>query len=494
MTQIPEHIQAWLDRDHQLFIGGEWVAPEKGVKLDVFNPATTEKISSVSLGDSKDIDRAVKAARSTFAMWRNSRPAIREKLLLDLADAIEAKADDFAMLETLDNGKPFTVARDVDVAAVVTFIRYTAGWATKIEGRTKTPSMMAVPDEAQIVAYTRREPVGVVGAIVPWNFPMLMSIWKVAPALAAGCTVVLKPAEDTPLSALYFAQIVSEVGFPAGTLNVVPGLGTEAGSALAGHPGINKLAFTGSTVIGKEVGKAAIENMTRVTLELGGKSPVMILPDADLDLAANGAAQGIFFNQGQACTAGSRIYVHESIHDAFVEKLAAIADSLQMGPGIDPATMIGPLVSAKQQKRVLSYIDQAKQDGGRIVTGGGTRLDTGYYVEPTVITGLPQESRCVQEEIFGPVVVVQKFSTFEELVELANDNCYGLAASIFSNNLSAVNRLIPNIDAGSVWVNGHHLNDACMPFGGFKHSGIGRELSDSLVNHYTEEKAVVILC
>ena len=220
----------------------------------------------------------------------------------------------------------------------------------------------------------------------------------------------------------------------------------------------------------------------------------MILPDADLDLAANGAAQGIFFNQGQACTAGSRIYVHESIHDAFVEKLAAIADSLQMGPGIDPATMIGPLVSAKQQKRVLSYIDQAKQDGGRIVTGGGTRLDTGYYVEPTVITGLPQESRCVQEEIFGPVVVVQKFSTFEELVELANDNCYGLAASIFSNNLSAVNRLIPNIDAGSVWVNGHHLNDACMPFGGFKHSGIGRELSDSLVNHYTEEKAVVILC
>jgi phenylacetaldehyde dehydrogenase len=494
MTQISDSVKAWLDKEHKLFIGGKPVDAVSGNSLDVFNPATTERIARVASGGAEDIDRAVKSAREAFGSWRKARPAVREKLLLDLADAIEARADDFAVIETLDNGKPVTVAKGMDVASVVSFIRYTAGWATKIDGRSMTPTLPPVPDEAQIVAYTRREPVGVVGAIVPWNFPLLMTAWKVAPALAAGCTVVLKPAEDTPLTALLLAEVVNEVGFPPGALNVVPGLGYEAGAALSGHPGINKIAFTGSTSVGKQVGRAAMENMTRTTLELGGKSPVMVLPDADLDMAAAGAAQAIFFNQGQACTAGSRIYVHESIHDALVAKLVDQARALTLGSGMDETTMIGPLVSAKQQERVLGYIEQARSDGGKIEIGGGKGLDQGYFVEPTVITGLAQDSRCVQEEIFGPVVVVQKYSDNQELVRLANDNCYGLAASIFSNDLSQVNRLIPEIDAGSVWVNGHHLIDPCMPFGGFKQSGTGRELSDSLVEHYTEQKSVVILC
>ena len=494
MTQISDSVRSWLKNDHKLFIGGKAVEAASGTKLDVYDPATTGRIASVASGGAEDIDRAVSAAREAFGGWRKARPAVREKLLLDLADAIEARIDDFALLETLDNGKPFTVARDTDVAMVVSFIRYTAGWATKIEGRTMSPSLPPVPDEAEIVAYTRLEPVGVVGAIVPWNFPLLMTAWKVAPALAAGCTVVLKPAEDTPLTALLLAEVAHEVGFPPGALNVVPGLGYEAGAALSGHPGINKIAFTGSTAVGKQVGRAAMENMTRTTLELGGKSPVMVLSDADLDMAAAGAAQAIFFNQGQACTAGSRVYVHESIHDSFVGKLVEQARALTLGSGLDETVMIGPLVSAKQQELVLGYIEQARSDGGTFEIGGGKGLEQGYFVEPTVITGLAQNSRCVQEEIFGPVVVVQKFSDNEELVRLANDNCYGLVASIFSNDLSQVNRLIPEIDAGSVWVNGHHLIDPCMPFGGFKQSGLGRELSDSLIEHYTEQKSVVILC
>lgn len=343
------------------------------------------------------------------------------------------------------------------------------------------------------MAYTRREPIGVVGAIIPWNFPLLMAAWKIAPALAAGCTVVLKPAEDTPLSALMLAELAEQVGFPAGTLSVVTGYGHEAGAALAAHPGIAKVAFTGSTPVGKLIARAAVDNMTRTTLELGGKSPVMVLKDADIEAAAAGAAQAIFFNQGQVCTAGSRIYVHEDAHDAFVKALTAQAEALVLAPGTQSDSTLGPLVSAKQQRRVLDYIDSARQQGGTIATGGGTGRSSGFFVQPTVITGLDQQSRCVQEEIFGPVVVVQTFRELDELIELANDTPYGLAASIWSNDLAAVHRLIPDIDAGSVWVNGHNLLDPSMPFGGFKQSGIGREMGDSLIEHYTETKSVVMM-
>ncbi|WP_104205134.1 aldehyde dehydrogenase family protein [Billgrantia saliphila] len=486
-------IQQWLDRTHAMFIGGEWLPARSGKTLEVFNPATAEVICQVPAGDADDIDRAVTSARTAFREWRHSRPSRREKLLLDLADALEERADEFAMLETLDNGKPLTFSRHMDVALAIDFLRYTAGWATKIEGRSMTPSMPYAPSDKQIVAYTRREPVGVVGAIIPWNFPLLMASWKIAPALAAGCSVVLKPAEDTPLTALLLAELVESVGFPAGTLNVVTGLGHEAGAALAAHPGINKVAFTGSTPVGKMIGKAAMENMTRTTLELGGKSPVMVLADADIEAAAAGAAQAIFFNQGQVCTAGSRIYVHEAAHDAFVAKLAEHAKGLTMAPGWEEGATLGPLVSAKQQQRVLDYIGYAREEGGQIATGGGAGRDTGFFVEPTVITGLAQNSRCVQEEIFGPVVVVQTFRDLDELVTLANDSPYGLAASLWSNDLSAIHRLIPEIDAGSVWVNGHNLLDPSMPFGGFKQSGIGREMGDSLIEHYTEQKSVVML-
>jgi len=490
---IPSTLARWLDQRRQMYIGGHMVDAASGEQLDVFNPADASQLARVPLGNADDIDLAVTAARTAFKTWRHSRPNRREKLLLDLADALEARADEFALLETLDNGKPLTFSRHMDLALAIDFLRYTAGWATKIEGRSMTPSIPAVPDGHRLVAYTRREPVGVVGAIIPWNFPLLMAVWKVAPALAAGCCIVLKPAEDTPLSALMLAELADQVGFPPGTLNVVTGLGHDAGAALAAHPGINKIAFTGSTQVGKLIAKAAVDNMTRTTLELGGKSPVMVLPDADLEAAAAGAAQAIFFNQGQVCTAGSRIYVHEDVHDRFVEHLVKQAQALTLAPGTEDDSTLGPLVSAKQQRRVLAYIDSARQQGGVIATGGGTGLDGGYFVEPTVITGLAQESRCVQEEIFGPVVVVQTFRDLDELVALANDSPYGLAASLWSNDLTAVNRLIPDIEAGSVWVNGHNLLDPCMPFGGFKQSGIGREMGDSLVTHYTEEKSVVML-
>ncbi|MAY71955.1 MAG: aldehyde dehydrogenase [Halomonas sp.] len=493
-TALPsDRLRQWLATPRRMFINGRWVDASGGEVIDVIDPANGEPLAQVPKGSGEDIDQAVAAAAQAFRSWRKVRPSRREMLLLALADALEARADELALLETLDNGKPITFSRHMDVALSVDFLRYTAGWATKIEGRTMTPSIPSVPDERELVAYPRREPIGVVGAIIPWNFPLLMAAWKIAPSLAAGCTVVLKPAEDTPLSALMLAELAEQVGFPAGTLNVVTGYGHEAGAALAGHPGIAKVAFTGSTPVGKLIARSAVDNMTRTTLELGGKSPVMVLKDADIEAAAAGAAQAIFFNQGQVCTAGSRIYVHEEAHDAFVEALTAQAEALVLAPGTQSDATLGPLVSAKQQSRVLDYIESARQQGGTIATGGGTGRSSGFFVEPTVITGLDQQSRCVQEEIFGPVVVVQTFRELDELIELANDTPYGLAASIWSNDLAAVHRLIPEIDAGSVWVNGHNLLDPCMPFGGFKQSGIGREMGDSLIEHYTETKSVVMM-
>ena len=383
------------------------------------------------------------------------------------------------------------MARAVDVALVVDFLRYMAGWATKIEGSTMEVSVPLVRDR-EFFGYTRREPVGVVGAIIPWNFPLLMVAWKAGPALASGCTMVLKPAEETPLSALRFAELVQQAGYPAGVFNVVTGHGHSAGAALAAHKGVDKVAFTGSTEIGKLVGKAALDNMTRVSLELGGKSPVIVLDDADPAVAAAGAAQAIFFNQGQVCCAGSRLYVHKSRFERVVEGLSGIAADMKLGAGIEPSTQIGPLVSAVQQQRVLGYIRSGFEEGARALAGGAAGEGEGYFVKPTVLVDTRDDMRVVREEIFGPVVVAMPYDDLDEVARRANDTPYGLGASIWSNDLSRVHRLVPKIKAGTVWVNCHNILDASMPFGGYKQSGIGREMGRAVLDLYTEGKSVIM--
>ena len=491
---VGENTRAFLERAGRMLIGADWVGAASGETLAVIDPASGETFARVAAGDAADVDRAVAAARKAFehGEWSRVRPVDRERLLLRLADLMEENAQELAEIEALDNGKPVTMARHVDVALAIDFMRYMAGWATKIEGSTMEVSVPLVRDR-EFFDFTRREPVGVVGAIIPWNFPLLMAAWKVGPALATGCTMVLKPAEETPLTALRFGELVLEAGYPAGVLNIVPGLGHTAGAALAGHPGIEKVAFTGSTEIGKLVGKAALDNMTRVSLELGGKSPVIVLDDADPAVAAAGAAQAIFFNQGQVCTAGSRLFIHKSRFDDVVEGLSGIAAGMKIGPGIDPSTQIGPLVSSVQQKRVMGYIDSGFEEGARAATGGAAGDGLGFFVKPTVLVDVRDDMKVVREEIFGPVVVALPYEDLDEVARRANDTPYGLAASIWSNDLSRVHRLIPKIKAGTVWVNCHNMLDSAMPFGGYKQSGIGREMGRAVIDLYTESKSVVMM-
>jgi phenylacetaldehyde dehydrogenase len=490
---ISDSTRRFLARPKRMLIGGEWVEAIDGGTLDVVDPASEAVFAAVPAGGAADIDRAVAAARRAFeeGEWPRMRPVDRERLLLRFAELVEANAQELAEIEALDNGKPVSMARTVDLALVVDFLRYMAGWATKIEGATMELSAPLVRSR-EFFGFTRREPVGVVGAIIPWNFPLLMAAWKVGPALASGCTMVLKPAEETPLSALRFAELALEAGYPAGVLNVVTGLGHVAGAALAAHRGIEKLAFTGSTEIGKRVGKAALDNMTRVSLELGGKSPVIVLDDADPALAAAGAAQAIFFNQGQVCTAGSRLFVHKSRFDRVVEGLSEIAAAMRLGPGIEPATQIGPLVSATQQQRVLRYIESGFEEGARATAGGAGGEGAGYFVRPTVLVDAHDDMRVAREEIFGPVVVAMPYEDLDEVARRANDTPYGLAASIWSNDLSRVHRLLPKIRAGTVWVNCHNILDSAMPFGGYKQSGIGREMGRAVLDLYTESKSVIM--
>ena len=490
---IADDTRDFLNRAGRMLIGGEWVEAIGGETLGVTDPANGEDFAQVPAGDAGDIDRAVAAARDALEQgdWPRMRPVDRERRLLALAELVERNAQQLAELEALDNGKPVTMARHVDVALAVDFLRYMAGWATKIDGTTSELSMPLVRDR-EFFGFTRREPVGVVGAIIPWNFPLLMVAWKVAPALATGCTVVLKPAEETPLTALRFAELVGEAGYPAGVLNVVTGHGHTAGAALSSHPGVDKIAFTGSTEIGKLVGKAAIDNMSRVSLELGGKSPVIVLDDMDPEVAAAGAAQAIFFNQGQICCAGSRLYVHKRIFDGVVDKLADIASSMKLGAGIDPNTEMGPLVSRVQRERVSGYIDSGLEQGARAAAGASPVDGPGYFVRPTVFVDASDDMRIVREEIFGPVVVAMPYEDIDEVARRANDSPYGLAASVWSNDLSRVHRLIPRIQAGTVWVNCHNLLDSAMPFGGFKQSGFGREMGRAVIDLYTESKSVIM--
>ncbi len=472
------------------FIDGVEAMPANGAFLPVTDPATEMIVAEAPDSDAADVNAAVTAARRAFEgkAWRGLRPADRERLLFRLSLLIEEHADELSALETLQSGKLQGIARMIDVGSGAEFVRYMAGWATKLEGQTLSNSI-PIPGP-QWITYTQREPLGVVGAIVPWNFPLAIALWKVAPALATGCTVVLKPSEETPLTALRLAELAIEAGFPPGVLNVVCGRGATAGAALASHPGVDKISFTGSTPVGRAIGHAAIDNMTRFTLELGGKSPMIVLADADPEQVAQGAAMAIFFNQGQVCTAGSRIYVQRKRFDEVVQRLAFAAEAMKIGSGFDPETQLGPVVSKRHFERVMGYIAGAKAEGATAVTGGARALDGGYFVQPTVFVDTAESMRIVREEVFGPVLVAVPFDDVEDAIRQANDTPFGLAASVWSNDLSAVHRIVPRLQAGTVWVNAHNVLDNALPLGGYKQSGQGRDLGRSAVESYAELKSV----
>ncbi|MGO1691692.1 MAG: aldehyde dehydrogenase family protein [Marinobacter sp.] len=492
-ANIEQKTQAFLDRqNHRMLIGGQWVDAAGNERMQVVNPAEETVIGTIPSAHSSDVNQAVDCAKNALKQgtWGRMRPSARQNLLLKLADLIERDARIIAELEAIDNGKSAAIAQAVDIGLGLEFFRYMAGWATKIEGSTLDVSMPFAPPEADFFAYTRREPVGVVAAIIPWNFPFLMACWKLAPALAAGCTVVLKPAEQTSLSALYLGELIKEANFPDGVVNIITGEGQSTGSALIKHSDINKITFTGSTQVGQLIGRAAMDNMARVTLELGGKSPMIVLADCDPEKAAQGAAAAIFFNHGQTCSAGSRLYVHRSIFDTVVNRLAELSEAIPMGPGLDPAAQMGPLVSQVQLDRVCQYIETGRQEGARVVTGGERADRKGYYVKPTIFASEDDSLVIAREEIFGPVLVAIPFDDVDDVVQRANDSRYGLAASIWSNDLSQVQRIIPRLKAGTVWVNGHNMLDANVPFGGYKLSGVGRDMGRQSLDSYLETKSV----
>lgn len=471
------------------FINGEFVAAATGQTFDVVDPATGQVFASAAMGGAEDIDRAVKAARAAFDGWAATPPAQRARLMLKLADLIEAHGEAIALTETLDNGMPFMMAKFAGIGGAAEQLRYNAGWATKITGETMQISW---PGEWQ--AMSLREPVGVVGAIVPWNFPFVMAVAKIAPALAAGCTVVLKPAEQTPLTAAKLGELIAEAGFPAGVVNIVTGYGETAGDALVNHPGVDKVSFTGSTSVGKLIARNATGNLKRVSLELGGKSPTLIFADADLTKAIPAAAMGIFGNAGQVCAAGSRLYVHERVFDEVVAGITERAETLRVGAGLTPGTEMGPLVSQVQLDRVLGYIEAGMNEGASVGVGGGRGEGEGYFIQPTVLTGTAAGMTVVEEEIFGPVLCAMRFGDddLETIAASANDSSYGLSSGIWTRDLSTALKLAKRLKAGTVRINGGAGVDPAMPLGGYKQSGWGRENGRAGVEAYTELKAVTI--
>src|ERR1700683_5023562 len=491
MAPSASKASSFVSQTRKMLINGKWVDAASGKTFATYNPATGEVLARVAEGDREDIDRAVKSARAAFEIgrWSQLTASERGRAIWKLADLVEENLEEFAELESLDNGKPLKVARAADVPLAVDLFRYMAGWATKIEGNTIPISVPYAPG-AKFLAYTLREPVGVVGQIIPWNFPLLMAAWQLGPALATGNTVVLKPAEQTPLTALRLGELFQEAGFPDGVVNIVPGFGETAGAALAAHPGVDKVAFTGSTEVGKLILQAAAGNLKKVSLELGGKSPNIIFDDADLDSAIPGAASAIFFNQGQCCCAGSRLYIEKKAFDKVVEGVAENAAKIRVRPGFDPESDLGPLVSEEQLNRVCSYLESGAKEGAKAVTGGSREGTTGYFVKPTVLVNTNPKMKVVQEEIFGPVVTAIPFSDPSEIVATANDTIYGLAAGIWTRDVKKAHSMASKIKAGTVWINCYNVFDASLPFGGYKQSGWGREMGHEVLEHYTEVKSV----
>jgi phenylacetaldehyde dehydrogenase len=492
--EISSRISGWLARPKQNLIGGRWVRAVSEKTFDVFNPADASVLARVPDSDKEDINHAVTSARHAFesGAWRRLTSSERGKLVWRIGDLILEHADELAELESLDNGKPYAVARAADVPLAADLFHYMAGWATKIEGNT-IPISVPYAAGAQFHAFTLREPVGVVGQIIPWNFPLLMAAWKLGPALATGNCIVIKPAEQTPLSALRLGELILEAGIPEGVVNIVTGFGETAGAALAAHPDVDKIAFTGSTEVGKIIVRAAAGNLKKVSLELGGKSPNIVFKDAgDLDAAITGAANAIFFNHGQCCCAGSRLMVERDVFDDVVAGVAQRAQQIKLGPGLSPTTDMGPLVSEEQLARVTNYMNQGKQQGACYVTGGTRAGDRGYFVQPTVIKDVKPSMSIVREEIFGPVVVAEPFTKPEELIPRANQTEYGLAAGIWTRDISKAHRVAAGLKSGTVWINCYNIFDAALPFGGYKQSGWGREMGHEVLNLYTQTKAVVI--
>jgi aldehyde dehydrogenase (NAD+) len=475
-------------RATKLLINNQWVESTSGKSFSTVNPATGLEICQVAEADAADVDKAVHAARAAFEKgpWRRMAAAERGKLLLRLADLIEKNADELARLESLDNGKPYHVAKKGDLPLTIACYRYYAGWADKIQGKT-------IPIAGNYFCYTRHEPVGVVGQIIPWNFPLLMQAWKLGPALAAGNTVVLKPAEQTPLTALRVGELIVEAGFPEGVVNILPGYGPTAGAAIAWHHDIDKVAFTGSTEVGHLIMEAAAKsNLKRVTLELGGKSPNIVFADADMDQAIEGSHNALFFNQGQCCCAGSRLFVEAKAYDQFVEKSVARAKARKVGDPFDPTTEQGPQVDDVQFEKVMSYIDCGKKEGASLLAGGNRAGDRGFFIEPTVFADVKDSMKIAREEIFGPVMSILKFNDIEEVVERSNRSDYGLAAAVWTRDIGKAHAIANSVRAGTVWVNCFDVFDAAAPFGGFKQSGIGRELGEYGLQQYTEVKTVTV--
>ena len=488
---IPQAIRDWLSRPRKLLIDGKWVDAKSGKTFDVHDPATGELLAHVAEGDKADVDLAVKAARRAFdsGPWARMTPSERGRILHRLGDLVLEHADELATLEALDNGKPKAVAKAADVTLAADMFHYMSGWATKIEGKYIPISALAAPG-MQFTSLTRPEPIGVVGQIIPWNFPLLMAAWKLAPALTTGCTVVLKVAEQTPLSALRLGELVLEAGVPPGVVNIIAGFGETAGAALAEHPDVDKVAFTGSTEVGRLIVQAASRDLKKVSLELGGKSPNIILKDADLSQAIPGATAAIFFNHGQCCNAGSRLFVHKSIFDDVVNGIAKEADKIRIGHGLDDVDM-GPLVSQVQYDRVTDYLASGAKEGARAVCGGQGFGGKGYFVPPTILVDTKPDMKVVREEIFGPVLVATPFDDADDaLIAEANNTIYGLAAGVWGKDGGETQRIANRLKAGSVWINCYHVFDAALPFGGYKQSGWGREMGQAVLSNYLEQKAI----